>query len=129
MSDLNYEPVVFLNASGEEVSNDPNWLAMKQLQAAGISFNQSQPGHLESVLQAANRPAPAEDDEDIDDGEPEEALDEAGNRTYAELSGKALVSLADERGVERKGLKKVGELRAALIQADADARDDEGDDE
>lgn len=107
--------VVFQNSLGEEISNDPRWHAMKTLRDAGISFDQSQP----EARQAAFRAAAADDADLGDDEETEPDVDENGARTYKELDGPALKKLATERGVDIKGLKKVGEVRDALRAADA----------
>lgn len=119
-----YQPVVFENSEGTEISNDPNWLAMKQLENAGISFAGSQPNVLEAQLQAAAN-AGADDDEELGEDDDDETVD------YTKMNGKQLKAVAAERGVDIKGIKTVGELRAALV-ADDEAKaenDDESDDE
>jgi hypothetical protein len=54
-----------------------------------------------------------------DDEDEEHDVDDAGNRTYAEVSGKELKTLARDRGVDIAGMTKVGQVREALIAADA----------
>lgn len=86
--------VTFLDAEGNEISNDPRWQARKLL---GLSSGA--------------------DEEMPEDESP-----------YASLGGAELKKLAQERGVDIKGLKKVGEVRAALEAADA-ADEEEADEE
>jgi hypothetical protein len=115
-------PVVFLDSAGNEISNDPVWHAQKTLRDRGISFDASQP---ETMQRAPQDTAAASDEDDLDvpEAPPEPAVDDDGNRTYKELSGAELKSLANNRGVDTKGLTKVGQVRNALMEADAAERD------
>ena len=38
MAETKYEPVVFLDSAGNEISNDPVWHAQKVMREAGVSF-------------------------------------------------------------------------------------------
>lgn len=110
MSDATYEPVVFQNSLGEEISNDPIWHAKRTLEQAGITL----PAEQQSV--AANAAAAARNDEDDDlDGDEDEKPED-----YKKFDGPALKKIAKDRGIDISGFGKVGELRAALIQADVD---------
>jgi hypothetical protein len=116
------EPVVFLDAEGNEISNSPVWLARQTLKNAGVAFEGSQPAQLQAALAADAAPAAvahSDDDDDLDDVT--EDLDEAGNRTYKELVRGELASYAKSRGVEVSG-KKAGAVRDELIAQDTDAR-------
>lgn len=93
-----YKPVTFLNSRGETISNDPVFRAQQIM--AGVKVDDS--------------------NEDITT----EQVDENGKRTYGELDAKELKALASERGVDISGLKKVGEVRKALIDADAKSSSD-----
>lgn len=117
-----YTPVVFEDSKGNKISNDPVYLAQQTLEAAGITYAQSQPATMQSALVNASGGAPAapqapsDDDEIGDDDTPD--VDADGKRTYKELDGKGLKTLAAQREVDITGLKKVGEVRAALIADD-----------
>ena len=115
-----YQPVVFLDSAGNEISNDPVWHAQKTLRAAGVSFENSQPDAQARQLEAQNA-ATEDDDEDLESeaSEPEPAVDADGKRTYKELKAPELKSLANTRGVDIAGAKTVGDVRKALIAADA----------
>lgn len=128
-----YKPVVFENSLGEEISNDPNYLAMKQLQQAGISFAGSQPTDLQAGLAAAqgeqespNASSLSDDpDSEVEDSEDDEPRD------YTDLKGKALGAYAKERGLSLKdddgNAKTVGAIREELIELDkAQAAEAEG---
>lgn len=128
MADTN-EIVVFEDADGNEISNDPRWKASKLLADSGVDAESNAAAIQEQLdakdaeieaLKAALAAQQVEDsleDDDADEVEPD--LDEAGARTYKELDGKALKNLAGERGVDISGLRKVGEVRAALVANDA----------
>lgn len=105
MATSEYKPVVFQNSLGEEISNDPVWLAQKTLAQYG-SLQQLPPAPLTA------RPQVTGDDEEIDEGDTPE-------KTYAEMSGKELKALAAERGVDISGLRTVGEVRKALTDDDS----------
>ncbi len=123
MAEEKYEPVVFLDSAGNEISNDPVWHAQKTLRAAGVSFDNSQPDAQARLLEQQNAAATADDDDEIDAdaAEPEQDVDDSGARTYKELKGAELKSLASTRGVDITGAKTVGDVRKALIAADAPA--------
>lgn len=108
--------VTFLDSEGNEISNDPRWLAKKTLEDAGfgVSFNQSQP------IQANTRMAQAAGVSNDDDDELGED-DEDRTEDYKSYSGSELKKLANARGVDISGLKKVGEVRKALMAADEKA--------
>lgn len=94
-----YEPVVFENSEGEEVSNDPVWKAQRVLDE-----------------HKANQPEVEEHDDEDDD------LDEGDDspEDYKGFSGKAVGKLlADREGIDRANIKTVGQARAALIADDA----------
>jgi sRNA-binding protein len=124
MAEEKYEPVVFLDAAGSEISNDPVWHAQKTLRSAGVSFDNSQPDAQARRLEQANATTPDDDDElEAEDAEPEVQVDDDGNRTYKELKAAELKSLANSRGVDIKGAKTVGDVRKALVGADAKDRE------
>jgi hypothetical protein len=115
-----YQPVVFEDSQGNEISNDPVWLAKQRLaeygvdasdNSAEIAAKDAEIEALKAQLAAAQTPAEAD----------EEETDEAGARTYGELDSKGLKALAKERNVDIAGLKTVGEVRSALVDADAKA--------
>ena len=126
-----YQPVVFEDSQGNEISNDPVWLARKRLADAGVEPSSTNSAHLQDELDEKNaeiealkaqlQAKQAEEDALEDDEAPDEVKDEAGNRTYAELDSKGLKALAGERNVDIAGLKTVGQVRAALVDADAKA--------
>lgn len=91
-----YEPVTFEDSQGNTISNDPIWLAQQTLKAAGIGDEPETEAEAE-----------AEVDEDID--KPAD---------YKDLDAPALKALASERGVDLTGLKKVSEVRAAIVADD-----------
>lgn len=102
MSD-NYVPVVFEDSLGNEISNDPVWLARRTLEQY-----QATAGYNQGPLV----PASQQDDGDDDLDAPE------GPEDYKGLNGTALKELAAERGVDITGLTKVGQVRSALIEDD-----------
>ncbi len=99
----NYEPVVFENSRGEEISNDPVWQARRTPDQAGLA---SAPGNTFE----GNTSARPEDDDYVLTG-------------YEDVKGAELADLAKSRGIEYKG-KKAGEVRAALAAQDADTSGD-----
>lgn len=124
---MSYTPIVFENSLGEEISNDPVYLAQKTLKDAGVTFQNSQPDVAKAQLQQATDKArqPAQDDDALDDDEQPD-LDDSGFRTYKELDGKGVQAEAKSRGIIAKdlGIKTVGDLRTALIQDDETKRAD-----
>lgn len=86
MADENYEPVVFENSLGEQISNDPVFLAQRTLEAAGLQNNRFAPF-------GGDEPMPG---------------------PYDDLNGKELKKLAEDREVDISGLRTVGEVRKAL---------------
>lgn len=121
MAEEKYEPVVFLDSVGNEISNDPVWHAQKTLRAAGVSFENSQPDAQARLLEQQNATADDDDELETADTEPEVDTDDSGARTYKELKGADLKSLASTRGVDITGARTVGDVRKALIGADAEA--------
>lgn len=126
--------VVFEDPDGNEISNDPRWRAQQTLAQAGVEVQSADAGsdalqaeldakngEIEALRQqlAAAQAQEAEDDLEDDDDGPQPDVDDNGARTYKELDGKGLKALAAERNVDISGLKKVGEVRSALIAADA----------
>ena len=130
MADAENDYVVFEDAEGNEVSNDPRWKAEKTLSNSGVDVAalRARIAELEGqIASGATSPAATMqasanlnngDADDNDDEEEEYDLDDDGNRTYEELKGKELKSLANQRGVDISGMTKVGEVRAALVEAD-----------
>lgn len=120
--------VTFLNADGEEISNDPRWHAEKLLKQAGVEISDSavsdevkaQITAKDQEIEALKAALAAKEQEETleDDDEVQPDVDEAGARTYKELTGKALSSYAKDRGIDTTGMTKVGQVRAALIAAD-----------
>lgn len=111
---LKHTPVIFKDANGNLITNDP---VLKAHQTLGedISEYLTEPPSSTGVGTATR----AADDEEID------------TDPYNDLNGKELKQLAGDRGVSIKGLKTVGEVRQALRDADAaaEADDDEEDDD
>lgn len=83
------EPIVFEDAEGNEISNDPRWHAQKLLDQAD---------ERRKALEAG-------DDEDV----PTDDLDG--------LKGADLKKVAEDEEVDISGLKKVGEVKDAIRQA------------
>lgn len=119
MANSDYEPVVFLDAEGNEISNDPVWHARNTLAAAGVDESTVDDSGLQETIDAKDAEIEAlkaalaaketldEDEDNKDDGD-----------DYDKLGGKELQALAKERGVDIKGLRKVSEVRGALRAAD-----------
>lgn len=118
MAKTNQDRVTFLNADGEEISNDPRWLAEKVLADAGVetsgptALEQDQAAEIERLKAAL---AAAEKSPEIED-------EENPQGDYSEVKGQALVNLAKEREISLKhedgSALKAGEVRAALIAQD-----------
>ena len=107
--------VTFLNSAGEEISNDPRWLAKKNLANSGTDVDALQAENEALKARLAALEAGATDDSagvDEDEAQKDDGDD------YDKLDGKALKALAGERGVDIKGMTKVSEVRAALREAD-----------
>ena len=115
MATENDDIVTFLNSAGEEVSNDPRWLAKKNLANSGTDVDalQAENEALKARLAALETGA-TDDSAGVDE---DEAQKDDGD-DYDKLDGKALKALAGERGVDIKGMTKVSEVRAALREAD-----------
>jgi len=111
-----YQPVYFENSLGEKISNDPVFKAQQTLLAAGVGFADSQPLAAQDQLKRAA----AQDDDSLPDNDDDDTppTDGDGFRTYEELDGRQLKAEAKTREVDISGLKKVGEVRAKLIEAD-----------
>lgn len=112
MSDATkYEPVTFENSLGEIISNDPVFHAQRTLEAYGVDND--------SRVPAVHREKGPADDAEFDDN------------PYAYMDQKALKALAIERNISLKGLKTLGEVRAAFAAADEveEANSGTGDDQ
>ncbi len=125
MADANDDIVVFLNSAGEEISNDPRWHAKRVLEANGGIDPNAQKDDIIARLEAqlaemqAQGLAPkqgAGDDDEIET-EPEQDLDEAGNRTYKELQAKELADLVKTREITIEGKKTDGVVGAGTWAA------------
>ena len=105
----NEKYVTFLDADGNEISNDPRWHAEKVLQASGVNVEamQAKIAELQAKVDAANNT-------DITDDGDDESEDD-----LAKLKGPELKALAKERGVDISGMTKVSEVREALRTAQA----------
>jgi len=118
MAKTNQDRVTFLDADGEEISNDPRWLAEKVLADAGVetsgptALEQDQAAEIERLKAAL---AAAEGNQQIED-------DDDSQGDYSEVKGQALVDLAKERGIALKredgSSLKAGEVREALVAQD-----------
>jgi len=125
MADNDY--VVFEDSVGNEVSNDPRWLARRTLAMAGEGVSEAQ------VLADAERAeleelrefyrthgvaqAPNEFNGTADVEEPEDDDDDAEN-PYADVKGKELSALARERNITIVKGMKAGDVRNALAAQD-----------
>lgn len=107
--------VVFEDHEGNEISNDPRWLAQRTLKRAGIGNDSNDSAELKARIAEleAQLAGKSEDDEDDTAGTKDDGDD------YDKLGGKELKALAAERGVDITGLTKVGQVRDALRAADA----------
>lgn len=112
MSDK-YTPVTFLDSEGNEISNDPVWLARRTLAQHGV----------EDITETSTEKASAEAEATSTSD------DESIAEDYSKFDGKQLKELAKERDISIKGLKTVGEVRQALIAADAATEDEDEDDD
>lgn len=118
---IKHTPVVFKAADGSLITNDPVLKAHQMLGEDISEFLTGEAG-VEGVT-----PAGTSDDEDID------------TDPYAGMTGAELKDEAKNRGVDIKGLTKVGQVRDALRAADeteaeaaaqaAKGEDDSDDDE
>ena len=111
--------VVFLDADGNEISNDPRFLARKTLEAAGVDTNSAG----DEELKAENARLQAQIAELLAAGGKSEDLEDDGEAEgdYSDVKGKDLVNLAKERGIELtvEGKKLTApEVRAALVAQD-----------
>lgn len=121
-------PVVFLDADGNEISNDPLWHAQKVMRDRGIPFGASQPTEAEVQTdelsggngQSGNPATPPQGqvNEQTQSDDDDELEQDDDTPTYADVKGKDLTELAKSRGVELTPGIKAGEVRAALIEQD-----------
>ena len=95
--------VTFEDSSGNTISNDPNYLALERLKAAGISTE-------------GGARTPADHDEEL-------------TTPYDHLKQTELKDLAKKHGVDIKGVKTLGELRGRLDDADLDLSESDEEDE
>lgn len=119
MANSDYEPVVFLDADGNEISNDPVWHARNTLAAAGVDESTVDNSNLQAEIDAKDAEIEAlkaalAAQETLD--EDENGKDDGDN--YDKLDGKGLKALAKERNVDIKGMTKVSQVREALRAAD-----------
>jgi len=107
---LKHTPVIFKDAAGNLITNDP---VLRAHQTLGEDISE----YLTEAPTSAGvgDVSRTNDDEEID------------TDPYNELGGKELKKLAADRGVNIRGLKTVGEVRQAL--RDADEAEDESDDD
>jgi len=111
------EIVTFLDANGNEISNDPRWHAKRILAESGVDAGgssadvQTQIAEKDKEIEALRAALAAK--------ETEEALedDEEPTGDYSDIKGADLAKLAKERGIDVKG-KKAGQVRAELIAQD-----------
>ena len=113
MATENDDIVTFLNSAGEEVSNDPRWLAKRNLANSGTDVDA-----LQAENEALKARLAALESGDTSDGVDEDKDTKEDGDDYDKMDGKALKALAAERGVDIKGMTKVSEVRAALREAD-----------
>src|ERR1044071_8224137 len=109
---LNHTPVIFKDANGNLITNDP---VLKAHQTLGQDISEFLTEAPTSA--GVGTPPRANDDEEID------------TDPYNALNGKELKKLAGDRGVNIRGLKTVGEVRQALRDADDDEDEDESDED
>lgn len=123
MAETKKDYVTFENSLGEEISNDPRWHAERVLADAGVEGEKDQRiAELEAALREATGSSEVRsaDDAEMEGDDDTPDVDPAtGTRTYKELDSKALKALAAEREVDITGLTKVGQVRQALVDADA----------
>lgn len=118
------KPVTFLSAEGEEISNDPRWLAERTLREAGVEATDDNTEELRQELAAKDQELEAlraqlaakELEENLEDDGEEDETD------YSKITGKDLVDLAKSRDIALKhedgSSLKAGEVRAALAAQD-----------
>lgn len=118
--------VTFLDANGDEISNDPRWLAERTLRQAGVESPSDNSAELQEeiakkdaeieALRAQLAAAQVQDEIDDEDDAP------ASGAAYADVKGPELVKLAKERGIkltnEDGSKKKADEVRAELASQD-----------
>lgn len=124
MAKEKYQAVTFLNAAGEEISNDPRWLAERTLREAGVEVS-ADADTSELTEEIAAKDAEIEAlKAALAAKEAEESLDDEDEPTgnYSDVKGKDLTALAKERGISLKGEdgknKTAGDVRAELVAQD-----------
>lgn len=118
-----YEPVVFLDSAGNEITNDPVVKARQTLSAMGVGSDERD-AEIESLLQqlAALQESQSQSDDDEDDDESSDSEDEEngqGTQTIdlESMDGKQLKAFAGERNIDITGLTKVSEVRTRIAEA------------
>lgn len=119
------DAVTFLSADGEEISNDPRWIAERTLAEAGVEDTTDNSAELQELIDEQQEELEAlrtklaalEAAEELeDDGDEDDETD------YSKITGKDLVDLAKSREIALKhedGTSlKAGEVRAALAAQD-----------
>lgn len=111
MAKLTGPIVTYLDAEGNEISNDPRWIAQQYLREQGVTEEEEDAAEEDNETEAQG-----------DEGQEQTSYDEEGSEEevvdYDSLNGKELKALAKERGVDITGLTKVSEVREALRAAD-----------
>lgn len=124
MTNSKSDIVTFLNAAGEEISNDPRWHAQRTLEAAGMQTPTGSSALVDenatlrariAELEAAQKQGVEDEDSDPEDKDDSDVDDE-----YSKMSGKELKAYAKENDIDIKGLKTVGEVRAKFRSISAE---------
>lgn len=121
MTNTKDEAVVFLNAAGEEISNDPRWLARKTLEQAGESDNakDARIAELEAKIAELEAAKTASTDES---GGVEEDDNPDQENPYASVKGDDLKVLAKDRGISLRNddgtTKRASQVRDELAAQD-----------
>lgn len=101
MAKEKYEAVTFLSADGEEISNDPRWLAERTLREAGVEVEADTDSEelrkeleaKDQELEALRAALKAKEAEELED-------DDKSEGDYSDIKGKDLVDLAKTRNIE-----------------------------